>query len=99
MAASTTVSQHQPAACPAVRVEHPLTRGEVKDLNRSASSPADHLRLAAYFREQALIEQQCGKVSGNVDKAVRNSLKAAGQHERIAQAMLEGAPFGTRHNR
>jgi hypothetical protein len=41
--------------------EHKLSRSEVKALLKSASSPDDHLKLAAYFKDEALQEEAAAK--------------------------------------
>jgi len=44
------------AAQPQVAGDHKLSPSEVKTLIKGASSPEDHLKLAEYFRQEALEE-------------------------------------------
>jgi hypothetical protein len=41
--------------------DHNLSQTEAKDLARSASTPEDHLKLAAYFRDQAQQEEAASR--------------------------------------
>jgi hypothetical protein len=51
MAAHSLFAQNEPVD------DHNLSQTEAKDLARSASTPEDHLKLAAYFRDQAQQEE------------------------------------------
>jgi hypothetical protein len=42
--------------------DHKLSPSEVKTLIRSASTPEDHLKLAAYFKQEALDEAASAKL-------------------------------------
>jgi hypothetical protein len=57
MAPQTTAAAQTPAAD-----NHTLSPSEVKTLIRGASTPEDHLKLAAYFKQEALDEVASAKL-------------------------------------
>lgn len=51
----------QSVECTPGGIEHSLAPSEVKELLKSASTPNDHLKLAAHFREEATQEESAAK--------------------------------------
>jgi hypothetical protein len=51
----------QRLSCSDSSPEHKLTPSEVRELTRSASTPDDHMKLAAHFTEEAAEEEEAAR--------------------------------------
>ena len=72
---------------------HDLTQTEAKELARGASTPEDHLRVAAYLRDQARQEEAASRLDQQLASANRDSPFAYQGHMYSAREAKENFEY------
>jgi hypothetical protein len=84
------------AAVSAVAQDRRITPDEAKILQKAASTPEDHLRLAEFYRQEARDQATADQAADRpVSKAAEQYLKKAAEQEKMAE-MMQSVPQPTR---
>ena len=81
--------------CNHVTAERRLALSEVKELLKSASSPGDHLKLAAHFGEEAAQEEAAANWHDQMaDSSESSALRS--HHKHLANNARRAAEYATK---